>query len=240
MSNYLLEDDNEGSIKLPILRNNLHPCSQIVLNSNANPNISVTYLTTELYKIKDEINPVTKLPFTPIIKDKIELYYNCLEKFPNYNIDKLDCKELFNRWLDTFHYNEKYNDKEKELINIEARCFLQPEDLIEIFHSFNETSLGIREEAEKYLRESGRNWILRNSSLVDTPTSKGYALTILYGNKSYSFPIVYKLNEGFYYNVSLCRGESTDKPFTFSSCYVAIIDLLKNILRERLNEYVNN
>jgi hypothetical protein len=229
-------DNNEGKINLPLISKNEHPCSKITLS---NSETTVTYQTSELYKIRDDINPITGMPFIPLLREKIELYYTCLDIFPDYSMYSWNNAELYDRWISSYKFESEYTEKEKEYLDIRARCFLEPEDLVDFYKCFDNSSLNVREDAINYLKETGKTWILRNSSLIDTTNSKGYALTILYKEKAYSFAIVHKLNEGYYYNVTLQRGDSTDKPFTFSRSYVTIIDLLKNVLGEQLKNSIN-
>lgn len=231
--------------ELPSVHNTIkpHPCADIFLSSGVGEDYkSATFKSTHLYekfKKGDIINPLTGIPYSSFTLEKLELYMKCQEKLPNYNIEKVKSSDIFTRWINSLKKNNNLSDIEKEVVDIEARCFLQPEELVDIFKQFSNKGLAIREEAEKYLKESGKQWILRNCSLKDTDNAKAYALTILYGGVPYSFPIVHRIGDGFYFNVSLCRGDSIDKFFTFKSFHITIIDLLKTVLKNQLEYYLN-
>lgn len=220
-----------------------HPCFFILINDNENKCFSFETETLFQKLYFDNINPLTKEPFTYLEKEKIILYHNCLNKLPKLKKDtKIDKKLLFQTWLDINFKKEKKSDSiNQELINLQARLFLNPEDLFGIFFNpnFKKSSLLIREEAEKYLKFSGKQWLLRYSSLVDDDNSKSYALTIIIGGVSRSFAIIYKVNEGYFFNVDLSRGENTNKNFTYSHSFICIIDLINSLLYEQLKIYVN-
>ena len=242
LNNY---NNSTTNYELPLLQNSYkaHPCTHIFISYSIGEEYkSASYNTRELYDIIKKgncINPLTKLPFSPYLIQKIELYMKCIEKLPEYNIQSVNSSNIFSRWIKSLKKNSNLSNEEKELVDIEARCFLQPEELVDIFQDFKQNgSLAIREEAEKYLKDTGKQWILRNCSLKDTDKAKAYALTILYGGVPYSFPIVHKIGDGFYFNVGLNRGDSIEKTFTFTSFHITIIDLIKTVLKDQLALYV--
>lgn len=243
MSNYCIEKENQDQdINLPIKQDSHypHPCMNIFISHGLGEDYKTAVFNTRmLYEMmnSEKVNPLTSLPFSVEHRERISLYYSCLENLPQYyDIPK----DLYERWIESLKKNSKYSQREKELIDIEARCFLQPEDLVDIYREFEDKdSMSIREKAERYMKENGKSWLIRNCSLKNTDNSKAYAITILYGGVPYSFPIVHRIGDGFYYNVTLARGDTIDKKFSFSSFHISIVDLLKTVLREQLYYMVN-
>jgi hypothetical protein len=119
---------------------------------------------------------------------------------------------------------------------LEAQCFLQMEDLMGIFQTFDgKGALTNRDGAKTFLAETGRLWVLRHSSLQDTKFERAYALTYAVGNKIENIAIVHKIGEGFFYDVDLPRQSSVGGYFDYTKSYPTIISLLEdqipNLLR---------
>lgn len=153
-------------------------------------------------------DPFTREIYSENVRKRAELYYKAVVEFPRY---KLNSGELYKRWLDTFVCDRlalKYGHpvmpevkKIQERTRLEARCFLQAEDLMDFFKPFFGNSSNMnRKEAEKYLLDSGYEWILRNCSKENTEYDMYYALTALKGLVVNHYLICHKLGEGFFCN----------------------------------------
>ena len=221
-SSVAVENGGEDPITLEEMKSS-HPREIMTIRLSNNKNKAIN--TTTLKQILDRglNNPLTHEPFKNITKQRINLYHKSLEKFPNY---KLDVKNLYGRWLESF-------GKENKNVELEAQCFLQAEDLLTIFEKYNgKGNKTNRVLAEQDIIDGKRDWILRNSSVTDTKLNKAYALTHKINGKICSKLIIHKLGEGFYLEPKgILRGQSAGKKFeTFKGVYPTIIHLLEDIV----------
>lgn len=206
-----------------------HPRSVMTLRgSNGVP---YPYLVNSIIRIMidgDGLHPFTRLPLSQLTKDRAILFSRCIQEFPDYKLDPGKSVDLYNRWINSYNPDSSLSAREKTLLFLEAQCFLQPEDLTAMFQSFNgKGSLNNREAAEKFLIESGKKWVLRNSSLRDTKYNKAYALTKITPTGEYTHTaIVHRIGEGFFSGVYLYRGQTTDSKFQYTASYPTIIHLL--------------
>lgn len=171
-------------------------------------------------------DPVTREPLSELAIKRIALYNESLQMFPSYSLDTHD---LYQRWLLCRRPDIKLSPKQIDCIRLEAYCFLQAENLLGLFQTFaGKGSMLNRQEAEKYLRETGKKWILRTSSLIDTEYNKGYCLSIIKDDRIHHNAIVHKIGDGFYFNVGIERGQKIENVFTYEKAYPTIIHLLED------------
>jgi hypothetical protein len=200
-----------------------HPRAVMMLRRSNH--VPYPYNTESLYALLtkgDGTDPFTRIPFHDLTRQRIIMYKESLRLFPNY---VLDVKNLYERWV---------RNKDDQKVSLEAKVFLQAEDLVGIFQTFSgKGSMQNREEAEKFLQDTGRTWVLRSSSLIDTEYNKGYTLTQKYMDTYSHAPIVHLIGKGFYYRVDINRGETIQNTFTYVAEYPTIIDLLTARIRQR-------
>lgn len=168
-------------------------------------------------------DPFTREVYSENVRQRAELYYKAIKEFPVY---KLNSEDLYKRWADTLFIPinplSPKDNLSRERTRLEARCFLQIEDLVDFFKPFfgNGSNMN-REEAVRYLKETGLSWILRNSSRKDTEYDKYYALTT--NNPKVMVPhylICHKIGEGF---------------FVSEKFFPSIIDCLEFLLKAVIN-----
>jgi hypothetical protein len=214
---------------------NSHPRSVMTLRrSNGVPYPYLVNTVVKIITIGDGCDPYTRRPLSQLVRDRAILFSRCLKEFPNYKLTPEKISDLYNRWISC--------DREDRLLELEAQCFLQAEDLISIFQSFSgKGSLNNRQEAEKFLADSGKTWVLRHSSLKDTEYDKAYALTQRVegsgqaGSDTGSYVhtgIVHRVGEGFLSGVRIYRGESVDSLRHYNASFPTIVHLLTTLVPE--------
>ena len=193
------------------------------------------------------LDPSTRVPFSQLTKERAFLYKQSLEEFPDYVLTSDRIKDLYKRWT---------SPQMCEKTRLEARCFLQAEDLLDIFKTFDGSgSMKNREMAYRYLATTGKKWVLRTSSVKNTEFDKAYVMTInstarLIPRTIHSLPgplmedknpeskgfqdclIIHRIGDGFYANVVLANTTEIPENFTYSRCYPTIIDFLEDTLPE--------
>lgn len=201
-------------------------------------------------------NPSTGQPFRKIDIERITMYIESCTIFPGYSLSSLDTRDLYNRWIQTF-------DKDLNLENpdvfesvkktrLEARCFLQAEDLVEIFRAYcGKGSLDNRIKAQAELCDKPiGSWLIRNTSLKETKYDKPMVITIHIGGESQFMHkiIIHKIGQGFYLGTSnksdgtkVCRGDSAkDIILDTVSAQPTIIDMIESIPEIVMNNVVKS
>jgi hypothetical protein len=208
---------------------NAHPRSVMTLRrSNGIP---YPYLVQTIIRIiidGDNRDPVTRCQLSQLTRQRAILFSRCVHEFPDYRLDPTKTVDLYNRWINSYKPECTLSPTEKSRLQLEAQCFLQAEDLMDIFQSFSgKGSLDNRDASEQFLIDSGKKWVLRHSSLKDTEYNKAYALTQIAESGYFTHvAIVHRVGEGFFSHVALNRGDSTADSFDYFGSYPTIIHLL--------------
>ena len=218
MNNYIdcniltVAENKDDPITMDTLDTN-HPRRTVSLR---NGNVIRQYDISTLEKLNRD--PFTREPFSRLTKKRIELYAECCRVFPNYSRLTLDTGELFKKLCNTRDYK----------IMLEARCFLQASDLVEFFDTESKSgSLQNRSNAEAELRNTGKKFIIRKSSVRDTDLDKAYVLSEKIENKICHSLIIHRRGEGFYLGVSLDRGESAGSDISeYEKAFPVFLDIL--------------
>lgn len=204
-----------------------HPRKTIsIRRSNNRP---YPYLTSTIYNIINSGNardPVTREPLTDLTKQRVLIYYKGLTKFPDFKLNKDTLSLLFKKWEKNL--TENYPDPNTKL---EAQCFLQIQDLVDMFFEFNcKGSLKNREETEKYLQDSGTKWILRYGSFQDTEFNKGYVFSYIDKKGYHHLPILHKIGDGFYLNAITERKQLLTDDLQSNLSFPTIVDVIEYLL----------
>ena len=220
---------------------NAHPRNVMMIRrSNGIPYPYFTTTVAELIS-RDMRDPFTNQPFSAITKQRAKLYLKSLETFPDYTNATLNTEEILKKWLSIHDAACTFTNEQKELICLEAHCFLQPSDLLGLFKPYEgQGSMDNRQKAVDELvagDATARKWILRNSSIHDTTYNKAYVLT--YKEDNYETPeapkvfhelIIHHVGEGFYFGVSgfVRNGNASDPIVGYKAVYPTIIQLLES------------
>lgn len=175
-------------------------------------------------------DPYTKQPFTKNSIRRICLYIEGLKNFPNYKLNTID---LFNRWIETYSDNQ-LEKSIIEKIRLEARCFLQVEDLRQIFQKYcGNGHLINREFAEAQLKDQSEgSWLIRESSIIESMYDKPKVITIKTAQGYRHQPFIHKIGIGFFMiDIWMTQRHSQAKDVSIinDSFQPSIIDLLENI-----------
>jgi hypothetical protein len=207
-----------------------HPRGTIMIRRSNN--IPFPILTTTAYDIinkGDGKDPVTRVPFSELTKKRIQLYVEAIKEFPD--VKEINIVKTYEKWQRLIYTPETFSKKDAYLAHLEARVFLQADDLLDIFHSFyGKGSTLNRLEAEKYLKENPeRKWILRNCSIKDSLYDKAYAISVINpkGNVLH-WIIIHKIGEGFAIPKQARSGDHANKINCVCS-YPTIIDILETM-----------
>lgn len=179
----------------------------------------------------NESDPITRRKFSSVEVERAYLYQKCIKTFPDYKMSDINPEKLYQKWIDS-KIPGKFSQEEKTKISLEASCFLQPRDLVQIFHDFGSEVNMTRAKAKEYLKKNKNvGWLLRTSSVKDTEYEKAYTI-------SYRLPtgqivhvlIIHKIGEGFYWGVrGIHMGESAGKKFTgYTYIFPTIVSLLES------------
>jgi hypothetical protein len=208
--------------------NNAHPRSvMLVRRTNGLPYPFLTSTVIDIIIKGNGCDPVTRQPFSELTKQRARLYYDCLQEFPAMKISDLNAENLYKRWIGT-HKSSSVMDEIVEKTRLEAQCFLQIEDLMGLFRSFNgKGAISNRNSATAFLTSTGHTWVLRDCSLRDTKYDKAYVLTFRNGREFEHVPIVHRIGEGFFYDVNLPRQSSVGGDFSYHESYPTVISLLE-------------
>ena len=205
-----------------------------IRRSNGVPFPYLTETIINIFRKGDSKDPVTRQLLDPVIRQRALLYEESIKYFPHYTQENLkNLKPLYERWVNK---NSEIDPMKRFLVKLEASAFLQIEDLLDIFHTFSgKNSLQNRKDAEEYLKNSDKKWLLRNSSLVDTEYNKGYCLSYKDGENIIHKAIVHKIGYGFFFNPSIVRNTVlTDDVDLGRDIYPTIISLLESEIPDYL------
>jgi len=209
---------------------NTHPRSvMFVRRTNDRPYPFFTSSIMSIINKGNSCDPVTRERFSNLVIERAKMYNQSLIYFPNYKLKNLNTKDLYLRWINTYKSEKAFTDDEILKIRLEANCFLQAEDLMGIFQTFNgKGSLKNRSNSVEFLSKTKRKWILRHSSLKDTEYNKAYVLTYTNLDDTFShIVIVHKIGEGFFYNVKINRQSSVESFLDYDKSYPTIINTLE-------------
>lgn len=199
----------------------------LVRRTNGHPYPFFTTTVMDIINKGDGCDPVTRQQFSNLVRQRAELYNQALIDFPDYKLKDLNTRELYIRWINTHKTGTQVNEEVKKT-RLEASCFLQAEDLMGIFQTFNgKGSLENRASAVAFLVQTGRKWVLRHCSLKDTKYDKAYALTYLGIGGMSHVVIVHRIGEGFFYEVAIGRQDSVGGTLYYEKSYPTIISLLE-------------
>lgn len=211
---------------------NAHP--RLVMMIRRSNGVPYPYHTTTVMELVNRgmKDPFTQRYFSEITKERARLYLKSLEKFPTYTNRNLNTKEIMEKWL-LMKVATSLTEEQKELIRLEAQCFLQPSDLLELFEAYDgKGSMNNRQKAENEITNGVRKWVLRNSSLTDTEYNKAYVLTYKKGDAIHNSLIIHRVGEGFYLGVSgiTRNGSAGDRMESYTAVFPTIIHLLEALL----------
>lgn len=215
------EDDPISYEPLLLLKKNSHPRSSIsIRRPNGTPYFYNTDTITQIINNGDKKDPFTRLPLNKPTLERARLYNLCLQKFPDLKTENIDTKQIYTDWIT----NPTNPDKK-----LKAQCLLQPSDLVDIFKSYNGkgSSLNRLAAAHELKQKTVGSWLLRNSSVKDTDTKKGYCISVRTDNHTIKhYLIVHKLGCGIYWGVSLDSSVEIPETFQYQKEYANIVDLL--------------
>ena len=118
------------------LKDDSHPRSILLIRrGNGKPYPIMVKSVLALLENGYDIDPVTRLPYSSTTRKKARMYDMAMRLFPEYTIANLKEKipDLYSRWISSF--SQPYDDEKKKL-DFEAKSFLQPEDMIDLFKTF--------------------------------------------------------------------------------------------------------
>jgi hypothetical protein len=183
-------------------------------------------------------DPFTRQRFSELTKKRAKLYASSLEAFPDRKVGDMDTDLLFRKWIASRSDGDLSNE-EKKLIDLEAECFLQAEDLTSLFKEYDGSgSMNNRTRAvsdvgvSEYSEMNKIAWVLRKCSVSDTQYDKAYAITCMEGNTHKHHLIIHRIGEGFFYNpTGISRGDPANQLMVgYESCHPTIIDILRKFL----------
>lgn len=128
-----------------------------------NKNQKLSFQNTRL------LNESTDLDFDLNQKNLFKMYLECIDTFPTYNMKTYDEKKLYSKWIRSLE-DKDIDEILKNKIDIEARCFLMPEDLFSIYKDID------RINCEYHLSIGTFQWTIRPSNSVIN-TNKNYAFS---------------------------------------------------------------
>ena len=210
--------------ELEILKPSSHPRGSIAVRLDNGKGDGIIYY----YNVQTLINIINndcRDPFTRQLLDEItvkraKLYYKLIQNFPYMTKEEINYEQIYTDWV---------NDPTNQLNLLKAKCFLQPSDILEFFRRYGgKGSVTNREQAEAELRNKPKNsWLLRNSSVKDTNTRKGYTLSVKTNHNTIEHVlIVHKLGSGIYFGVALAREAEIPEKLIYTEVYPSIVDLL--------------
>ena len=205
-----------------------HPRGIITLRrSNNKPYPMLVDSFLKLVKTQS-VDPFTRQKFKELDIQRALLYKACMDTFPKYDMSRRNCTKIFNRWKKTFTPDHKLDPTTLFCYKLEARGFLQPEDITHIFESGDKSSSLNREKAEEKLKDqSVGSWLLRYSSLIDDEYNWSFVLSIKLIDKIKHYCIVHRLGEGFFLATAIRASKSSSvKPYKGFSCFIDILESL--------------
>ncbi len=180
-------------------------------------------------------DPLTREPFTESEKERIRLYNQCYNDYPDRTIEGLKewIPKLYEAWVDTYVNPKRYTGAEKKRIGDEADCFLQFEDIAGAFLASEPDAFNNRGRAEERLgNEPVGAWLVRKSSIKDDDSLNLYAyvVTTKVGGSAYTHvPLVHSYGKGIY-RVKASRGWAANQALVDSPIYPTALSFLKGML----------
>ena len=161
--------------------------------------------------------------FQPLIRELASSIVEYFRLHPG-DIGHISHQDIYLDWL------EDMNDPIRIL---GARCFLEPEHLTDYFQAFEgRGSEKNRDLAVKYLKDTGKKFVLRYCSLKDTSYRKAYSLTVaLLPDRFEHYAIIRHIGDGYYFGINAVSGNSVESASSPIKKYSTIIDLLKDQVR---------
>lgn len=214
---------------LRILKPNPHPCGSMSVR-RCNGKIYFYNTQTIIDIINSQYNPFdpfSREPFSDTLIKRARIYHRCMCEIPDLNHNQVDCKKIYNEWK---------NDQKDPRKSLMARAILQPSDLLDFFRGYEGKGDMInRKKANIELSDKPiGTWLIRNASVRDTETCKGYVLSI---KKKAGYKgvvhclLIHKFGAGIYSDVGLKRGEEIPEIFNSSRCYPNIIDAIEDLIK---------
>jgi len=205
----------------------MHPRAVITIR-RAN-GIPYPYYVSTVSKILSNggLDPFTGKPFSEVTKQRVILYKKAIEMFPEYTVGNLNPKDIYTRWKG----RESLSGIDREKLEVEARAFLQVEDLDDYYRIFSDDNpLNLRKLAEEYLEGKENNsWIIRNGSVKSTEYNKVYVLSHKRGEEYRHIIIMHCLGEGFICGIDTER-DMLISPEIQRVKFPTIIDLLCSVV----------
>jgi hypothetical protein len=205
---------------LNLLKPSSHPRgSMSIRRDNGTPYFYNVETIIKLIEKSDGKDPFTRKKFDAITIERAYLYNSCIQNFPDLKKEEIDCKAIYLEWM---------ADPTNSMKLLKAQCLLQPSDLLGIFRAYNgKGSVSNREEAIADLTNSGDNtWLLRNASVKDTETRKGYCISMKINGEIYHHLIVHKIGSGVYSSAMLEREQEIPENFEYGRVFPSIIHLI--------------
>jgi hypothetical protein len=140
--------------------------------------------------------------------------------------------EYFENHTEPVYHNDIYlnwvSDKNNPDKLTAAKCFLEPEDLIDYFQPFEgRGSEKNRELAVQYLKNTDKKFVLRYCSLKDFPYRKAYSLTISLNKEIFEhYAIIHDIGDGYYFGIKAMSGNSVGTAYAPIKAYSTIVELL--------------
>jgi hypothetical protein len=158
--------------------------------------------------------------FTLLIREKARLLCEYFAQNPDasYEVSK---KDVYENW------------KLDRKASLQAKCFLEPEDIKDLFQSFDgRGSPNNRAKAIEHLKRTGKKYVLRYCSLKDTDYYKAYSLTLALNNDMFEhYAIVYCVGDGYYFGVKAISGNNVVTAHSAIKSYSNIVDLLEDQIK---------
>lgn len=220
--------------ELELLKENPHPRGMITIRrSNNKP---YPYNVDSFIKLTETQarDPFTRQPFRSVDIMRAKLYKECMEKFPNYDMTNRNLLEIFQRWKDTYSSECKLDTNTKYLYQLEARGFLQIEDVTNMFKEyFGKGSMENRQKACDELNDKPKGtWFLRNSSITGDEHNIAYVLSVKDVDIAGHYVIIHRIGAGFFVDVAIGRGSSCVNDTQCEIILPCFIDVLDYFIRK--------
>lgn len=166
------------------------------------------------------VERVTNRDFCPLIRELAKSICEYFRLYPE-DIGSVSYHDVYLDWME---------HKDDPIRILAARCFLEPEHLTAYFQPFEgRGSEKNRELSVKYLKETGKTFVLRYCSLKDSSYRKAYSLTIALTPERFEhYAIIRDIGDGYYFGVKAVSGNTAETACSPIKRYCTIIDLLRD------------
>ncbi len=205
---------------LNILKPSPHPRGSLsIRRDNDKPYFYNVGTIIQIIEQGDGKDPFTRQRFDDITQERAYLYYSLVQNFPDLTKEEMDCKQVYTEWMADHNHAMKL---------LKAQCLLQPSDLLDLFHAYDGkgSSANRRQAITEMRNKSVGSWILRNTSVKDTETCKGFCLTVKEITGIRHHLIVHKIGAGVYYAAVLERKQEIPEQFRYTKVYPSIVHLI--------------